>query len=53
MADHVIVVEPDNEQVTRALLRDASGQDWEGYIDTRGETTYWLLLTPSDNQADN
>lgn len=45
-AASVVVGEPDNEQVRRALSPDAAGKHWTGYTGDRGPTHYWLLVTP-------
>ena len=42
----VVLAEPENERIRRALSPDAAAQDWSGYVGSRGPKTYWVLVTP-------
>lgn len=42
----VVVAEPENEQIRRAMSGDASGTRWSASIGSRGPTAYWVLVTP-------
>lgn len=46
-ATSVVLVEPGNEQVRRALTKDAPGLSWTANVGARGPTAYWLLVTPA------
>lgn len=46
-AESVVLAEPDNERIRRALTSDAEGTRWSGSIRDRGPTTYWVLVTPA------
>jgi len=46
-AESVVIVEPENERVRRALSSVSSdGTRWSGYTGQRGPTHYWILLSP-------
>lgn len=46
-AETVVLAEPDNQQIRRALTSDAAGLRWSANIGDRGPTTYWVLVTPA------
>ena len=46
-AQSVVLAEPDNEQVRRALTADSARVRWSANIGDRGPTTYWVLVTPA------
>ena len=46
-AESVLLVEPDNQRVRRALTSDSARTRWSGHIGDRGPTTYWVLVTPA------
>jgi hypothetical protein len=46
-ASSVLIAEPTNERIRRAMSGDASGTSWSGFVGDRGPTEYWLLLTPA------
>jgi hypothetical protein len=48
-AESVLIAEPTNERIRRAMSGNASGTTWTGFIGDRGPTEYWLLVTPVDN----
>lgn len=45
-AESVVLAEPENERVRRALTSDSAGTRWSASIGDRGPTTYWVLVTP-------
>lgn len=45
-ARSVVLAEPDNEQIRRALTSDTARTRWSANIGDRGPTTYWVLVTP-------
>jgi hypothetical protein len=45
-ARSVVLAEPENEQIRRALTSDAARTKWSANIGDRGPTTYWVLVTP-------
>lgn len=50
-AGSVVLAEPTNERVRRALTGDAAGQRWTANVGSRGPVTYWVLVTPSTPQS--
>lgn len=46
-AESVVLAEPDNEHIRRALTSDTEGTRWSANIGGRGPTTYWVLVTPA------
>lgn len=45
-ARSVVIAEPDNTRVRRALSSVQAGIQWSGYIGQRGPTRYWVLISP-------
>ncbi|MFX0538563.1 hypothetical protein ACQBAT_13360 [Ornithinimicrobium sp. Y1847] len=45
-ASTVVLAEPENEVIRRALSGDASGTRWSANVGSRGPSTYWVLVTP-------
>ena len=46
-ARSVVLAEPTNEQVRRALSGDASERRWTANVGSRGPVSYWVLVTPA------
>lgn len=46
-AASVVLAEPDNEVIRRALSADLERTRWSGHVGDRGPTTYWVLVTPA------
>ena len=46
-ATSVVLAEPTNQQIRRALTGDAAGKIWSANVGARGPVTYWVLVTPA------
>ena len=46
-ATSVVLAEPTNQQVRRALTSDTTRTTWSANVGARGPVTYWVLVTPT------
>ncbi|GGK78043.1 hypothetical protein [Ornithinimicrobium pekingense] len=47
-AESVVLAEPENETIRRALTTDSERVRWSANVGSQGPTTYWVLVTPQD-----